>query len=184
MNSGIVSYRYASALLKYVEETGNGEVVYEQVLKLSRDLGSVTRLRSLIDNPSSVPASMKADLCEAALGGDMADELKRFIMLVIRNKRMKYLRFIFFSFISQYMKTHKIKVCKLVSAVPSPALEERIDSIVESRSGDKVVFEHRIEPELIGGFIVEIDGYRMDASTASQLKAVRRQFIEKNRRIV
>ncbi len=184
MNSGIVSYRYASALLKYADETGNGEIVYRQVVQLSKELESVSRLRALIDNPSAVPGSMKTDLCEAALGGNMADELKKFIRLVIKNKRMKYLRFILFSFISQYRKTHKIKVCRLVTAVPSDGLEKRIASIVEGRTGDSVVFEHRVDPEIIGGFVVELGGYRMDASTVSQLKAVRRQFIEKNRRIV
>ena len=47
-----------------------------------------------------------------------------------------------------------------------------------------MLFEHRVDPSIIGGFIFEIDGLRLDASTAAQLKSVRRQFIEKNRRIV
>lgn len=31
MNTGIISSRYAKALLKLVDETGNGEAVYNQV---------------------------------------------------------------------------------------------------------------------------------------------------------
>jgi F-type H+-transporting ATPase subunit delta len=37
---------------------------------------------------------------------------------------------------------------------------------------------------LEGGFIFEIGTYRLDASVASQIRRVKQQFIEKNRRIV
>ena len=164
MNTGLVSYRYASALMKFVTETGNGEKVYGQVLTLSNSLSAVPELRALIDNP--------------------AEELSRFIRLVMKNRRTRILRFILYSFISQYREAHRIKVSRLITAVPAPELEERLASEVRHRHGDTVIFEHRVDPEIIGGFIFEIDGYRLDASTASQLKSVRRQFIEKNRRIV
>ena len=185
MNAGLVSYRYASALMKYVEETGNGRKVYDQVLVLSRSLAAVPELRALIDNPMSVSDSQKFSLLESALGDDsMADELGRFIRLVMKNRRTKSLRLMLLSFITQYRETHKIKVSRLVTAVPAEGLETELAAEVKRRYGETVLFEHRVDPEIIGGFIFEIDGYRLDASTASQLKAVRRQFIEKNRRIV
>lgn len=41
-----------------------------------------------------------------------------------------------------------------------------------------------IDPELIGGYIIELEGYRLDASVANQLKRIKQQFIARNRRIV
>lgn len=185
MNTGLVSYRYASALMKLVAGTGNGEKVYGQVLALSNSLAAIPELRTLIDNPMSVSDSRKFSLLESALGEEeMADELKRFIRLVMKNRRTRYLRLMLLSFISQYREEHNIKVSRLVTAVPAPELEERLASEVKRRHGDTVIFEHRVDPDIVGGFIFWIDGYMLDASTATQLKSVRRQFIEKNRRIV
>ena len=185
MNTGLVSYRYASALMKLVAGTGNGEKVYGQVLALSNSLAAIPELRALIDNPMSVPDSKKMDLLVSALDGDaMAEELQRFIRLVMKKRRMKLFRFMLVSFIDQYREAHNIKTSRLITAIPDPELENRISQIVKERKGDSVLFEHRIDPEIIGGFIFDIDGYRLDASTASQLKSVRRQFIEKNRRII
>ena len=185
MNTGIVSSRYASALLKFIDGSGREEKVYGQVLKLSASLKASARLREIIDNPMSVPDDRKFELLVSALGGEEMEEgLQRFIRLVMKKRRMKMFRFMLLSFIDQYRETHAIKSSRLITAVPAPELESRISKIVKERKGDSVLFEHRIDPSIIGGFIFEIDGYRLDASTATQLKSVRRQFIEKNRRIV
>ena len=42
----------------------------------------------------------------------------------------------------------------------------------------------KIDPEILGGFVFEMDGYRLDASVESQFRRIRRQLIEKNNRIV
>jgi len=55
--------------------------------------------------------------------------------------------------------------------------------IVKGTQGT-VEFETSVEPSIIGGFILDIDYNRLDASVATQLNRVRRQFMEKNRRIV
>ena len=185
MNSGIVSSRYALALLKYAAETGNEEKVYRQVLVLLNSLKVSPRLRDLINNPMSLPDEKKFSLLVSALDGEeMADELQRFIRLVMKKHRTRLLMFILVSFVSRYRDAHNIKTSRLITATEAPELETRIARIIKERKGDSVLFEHRIDPDIIGGFIFEIDGYRLDASTASQLKSVRRQFIEKNRRIV
>jgi F-type H+-transporting ATPase subunit delta len=41
-----------------------------------------------------------------------------------------------------------------------------------------------VDPKILGGFIFEIDDYRLDASVATQFEKIKKQFIEKNKRIV
>jgi F-type H+-transporting ATPase subunit delta len=41
-----------------------------------------------------------------------------------------------------------------------------------------------VNPEIEGGFIFDVNDYRLDASVATQLKRMKQQFIDKNRRIV
>ena len=44
MNTGIIASRYADALLKYVEETGEGQVVYKQACTLADALAASVKL--------------------------------------------------------------------------------------------------------------------------------------------
>lgn len=73
---------------------------------------------------------------------------------------------------------------KLITAVPSKRLIQHLANFVGSKSQSKVELDTQIDPKIIGGYIIEVAGYRLDASVANQLKRVKQQFIARNRRIV
>ena len=56
--------------------------------------------------------------------------------------------------------------------------------MIESKTGCKLDLKTEVDPTLIGGFIFEVDDLLLDASVSRQIDIIRRQFIEKNRRIV
>ncbi len=158
MNTGIISTRYAKALLMYVEENGSGERVCAQV-------------REMLKNPDKVPARLEP-------------ELERFVALLIRNGRMGDVRFILRSFVSEYYRSRGICIASLTTSVPAPGLEEKLLPLLERDFCCKVIFETAVDPSLIGGFVVTVDNHILDASVRSQLETVRRQFIIQNNRIV
>jgi F-type H+-transporting ATPase subunit delta len=41
-----------------------------------------------------------------------------------------------------------------------------------------------VDPDLIGGFVFELDGRRLDASVRSQLDRIRRQLVDESSRLV
>lgn len=88
------------------------------------------------------------------------------------------------SYIDLYREDKNILVGKLTTAIESKRLEEHLVDLVGSRTQGKVEMETHIDPELIGGYIIELEGYRLDASVANQLKRIKQQFIARNRRIV
>ena len=47
-----------------------------------------------------------------------------------------------------------------------------------------MIFEVEVDPNLIGGFVLDLDEFLMDASVKHQLDQIREQFIERNRRII
>ncbi|MEE3312369.1 MAG: F0F1 ATP synthase subunit delta, partial [Acutalibacteraceae bacterium] len=103
MDIGIIASRYARALLKYVAETGEGEVVCAQAAVLERALTEVPELSELLDNPETVTAEMKMNVFETALGKEkMADGMARFIRMVLANGRIAYLRLMLHDFIDYY----------------------------------------------------------------------------------
>lgn len=186
MNIGIVSARYSQALLKYVTETGNGPQVYSQVRQLEKCLSSLDDMKAIIYHPKSTSDKLKYDVLMTALGGEdkAADELKRFLKLVMKNRRTKFLHLMLLIFMDEYRHANNISLGHLVMAVPSEALKRKLTDIVHDETGGTLELETKIDPSLIGGFVFDMEWTRLDASVKSQLNSIRRQFIEKNRRIV
>jgi F-type H+-transporting ATPase subunit delta len=63
-------------------------------------------------------------------------------------------------------------------------LKERLQSILSESTGATVLLEEEINPDILGGFVFELDGNRMDASVEGQLAKIRRQLVHNNNRIV
>lgn len=158
MNSGIISSRYAKTLLKYVNETGNGEAVYNQI-------------RQVLQDPDSMPEQLEP-------------ELQKFIQLLVRNRRTEYVKYIFHTFIRLYDASHGRVRARLKTAAPAPYLEERLKEEFMDKLGKEVLLEVSVDPELIGGFVLTIDDKMLDASVLRQIEDIRGQFLDKNKRIV
>lgn len=209
MNTGIIATRYATALLKLVEETGSGELVAAQVQVIEKALDEVPDFRRAVDDPAVAPAK-KIALFEAALssvaesveGTSLAPDLRKFLELLIRNGRIGDVRLIFTTFVTEYYRARHIKRAKLVVAdsallnpepTPSdrelaeplrPTLDVRLRDLIEKQTGCKLILNTEVNPSLIGGFVFEVEDTVLDASVSRQLDIIRSQFIEKNRRIV
>ncbi len=158
MNTGIISSRYATALLRYVEETGGGERVCAQVHRL-------------LDHPEQNP-------------GPLEPELDRFVRLLVSNGRLEDVRFMLRSFLSMYYRSRGVRVARLTTAVAAPGLEQKLRSLLEKQLGGEVRVESSVDPDLIGGFTLEVDDHLLDASVRRQVETIRRQFVIQNNRIV
>lgn len=186
MEVGILSMRYAKALIEYARERQAEDRLYEEFSTLAHSFLTEPSLRGIIDNPI-IPFNEKFSLiCVAADGNEKpSEELACFIRLVLKNKRETYLQFISLMYLDLYRKMKHIGVGKLITAVPvDKATEERIRSSAASVLHAQMELETVVDPSISGGFIFDINDYRLDASIATQLKRVKQQFIDKNRRIV
>ncbi len=186
MDIGIVSMRYAKALMGYAKSTSKEDVLYEEFKSLMRSFEKHPRLRETLHNPVVAKEEKFSLICTAAKGeGNPSEEFKRFISLVQKNKRDDVLDFISHAFLSLYRNARHIGVAKLTTAVPvSHEMEERIRKSASTVLHARMELQTEVNPAIEGGFIFDINDYRLDASIATQLKKVKQQFIDKNRRIV
>ena len=184
MNTGVVSRRYAKALLAYVKEAGTEDKVYEEARRLAASFAEVPGLRQAVDNPVLDARTKLGLLREGAGGKGVSKELMRFFTLVLEERREKFLQFMMWSYIDLYREDKRIIIGRLTTAVPAPKLAKRLEEASSRQTKGKVMIETKVDPSLLGGYVFEIAGRRMDASVANQLKRVEQQFIAKNRRIV
>ncbi len=145
----------------------------------------VPELRRALDNPV-LPGEAKVKLvCEAAAEGKASQVLIRFINLLLEERTEKFLQFMVMSFIDLYRKQRNISIGKITTVCPvTDEVIGRIRRLVEKHTHGTVEFKAKVDPKIEGGFILEIDTYRLDASVADQMKRVKLQFIDKNKRIV
>ena len=63
-------------------------------------------------------------------------------------------------------------------------MEAKLMKLVESTTGGTIEMEKIIDPEILGGFMFEVDFVRWDASVSGQLRRIRSEYIEKNKKTV
>ncbi len=156
MNTGVICNRYAKALLLLVEQTGRGEEVYAQA----------------------------KDMLAGNIPENMEDDLNRLVALLIKNGRSEYLKQILRTFTREYRSEKHICQANLTVAQQSDSLEERLKGLLSGNGTSEVNFTTKVDPALIGGFVLEVDDNVLDTSVKRQLDLVRHSLDEMNKRLV
>ena len=172
MDIGVISVRYARALLKSATDAKIEADVYKEMQTLARTYGEVPQLRQTIDNPM-LSKDTKQQLLLTAVGEKPCELTKAFISLVLKEDRENVMQFIANSYVTLYRQQKNVIRGRLITATAvSPAAEQKMRQMVESKTNGTVEFETEVNPDIIGGFILEYDTYRMDASVKSKLNSI------------
>ena len=172
MDIGVISVRYARALLKSATDQKLEDAVYQEMQLLAKSYLEVPQLRQTIDNPM-LSKEKKEALLLTAVGGQSTDLTRAFIGLVLKEDREPVMQFIANSYVTLYRQQKNVIRGRLITAARvSPATEQKMRQMVESKTNGTVEFETEVNPDIIGGFILEYDTYRMDASVKSKLNSI------------
>ncbi|MCR5579419.1 MAG: F0F1 ATP synthase subunit delta [Prevotella sp.] len=172
MDIGVISVRYARALLKSATDAKIEADVYKEMQTLAKTYSEVPQLRQTIDNPM-LSKDTKQALLLTAVGDSPCELTKAFISLVLKEDRENVMQFIANSYVTLYRQQKNVIRGRLITAAAvSPATEQKMRQMVESKTNGTVEFETEVNPDIIGGFILEYDTYRMDASVKSKLNSI------------
>ena len=176
MDIGIVSVRYAKALLRFATENKEEQLVYAEMENLSATFLKVQALQPALLNPVLTNVQKTQLLTSACVGnGKITKSTKRFIELVTEKKRADLMMFIANTYMTLYRKSKGIiKGCLTVPTEISENVSKRLQQIIESKTSNQVEFEVRVDEEIGGGFILDYDTYRLDASLRTQLNELKR----------
>ena len=172
MDIGVISVRYARALLKSATDAGIEEAVYTEMQTLAKSYVEVPQLRFTIDNPM-LSKDKKEALLTTAVGNKPSALTKTFIQLVLKEDRESVMQFIANSYVTLYRQQKNVIRGRLITAAAvSAETEQKMRQMVESKTNGTVEFETEVNPDIIGGFILEYDSYRMDASVKTKLNSI------------
>jgi F-type H+-transporting ATPase subunit delta len=168
--------RYARALLKSATDQKQEDAVYQEMMTVVKSYLDVPALRHTIDNPM-LSKDQKEALLIVAAGEKPCQLTKAFIALVLKEDRENVMQFMANSYITLYRKQKNVIRGKLTTAARvSVETEQKMRQMVESKTNGTVEFETEVDPDIIGGFILEYDTFRMDASVKSKLNTILTQL--------
>ncbi len=176
MNTGLISTRYATALLKYSVELNQQKEVYAALkffLKVYRNVPELDRVL----RTHTLAKSDKKKIFISACGGDLPSSLSEMIELIIKNERHELMDYIALRYIDLYRERFNIQHGKLVTAVSMDEqtkvrFVKRIERIIDK----ELEMETEVDPEIIGGFLLFMGDHRLDASVSGKLSRIRKKL--------
>ena len=172
--------RYAKALFLLAVEQHKLDAVQADLQALAALLEASKDLRDFLGNYLIAPArraQVLGDLFERE--GRAEALLARFIFLLEEKKRMPLLREIASAFGALYDQERGIVRVELMSARPLDREQlERITERLRQQLGKDVRPTVRVNPDLLGGFIIQVGDQVRDLSVESQLRRLRRELVE------
>ena len=172
-----VAGRYAKALLDLAQENNSLDAVFADIQLLQNTLNASSELTSVIHNPV-IPQAKKKAIFSSLFQEKMTKISYGFLDLVLQKRRETNFKEIANSFINQYNDEKNITTVQLTTAIPvEKAVEEKIiDKIKSTANLQTVQLEKRVDPSIIGGFIVEFNDRILDQSIQSNLNTIKRRY--------
>ena len=180
MSDGLIPRRYAKALFKLTEEQGKSAAVYDEMKSVIDSFEQNPELAKMVANPF-VSHEDKTKLLEAAAGNHLEEFYKSFVRLVIEKRRTPWMEQMALCYRDIYRQHYNISQVRITTATQMPEQEMgRIRDLVKSSfEGTTLEFAEKVDPDIIGGFVIDVDSVRMDASLRNELENLRLTLLSK-----
>jgi len=163
-----LSARYAAALFELAMESGMPGEYREQAVFLQKAL-SDDECRRIIEHPQ-IPASGKSAFFENAFKGNIHDDLLGFLHMAVAKNRESFIIPGLAAFIKKMDEHFGRMKAYVVSATELREEQVRAISLMISKKlGKQVEISARVNPALIGGFYIHMDGYYIDRTIRKKL---------------
>lgn len=172
-----IASRYAKSLIDLATEKAALETVYGDMQFLQSVTSASREFVNLLRSPI-VKADKKQAIINAIVNGKVGELTTAFIQLLVNKGREADLPEIIQAFIEQYNTVKGIHIAQLTTAVEvDEAVKQNIVNKLKADTGyNNVQLQTRVNPDLIGGFVLEFNNNLVDASVLRDLKDIRKQF--------
>jgi F-type H+-transporting ATPase subunit delta len=166
---------YARALFDAALEENKLEPVREQLTQLVEAEADVPELRELLRNPQLDPQARKAALQDLLADGE--ELLRNFLLVLVDKGRTGQLEEIAREFERMVARHEGIVSAELTTAVElSDEEASELLARIEESTGRKIEATRKVDPDLIGGIVLQIGSHRLDASVRGRLNRLRREL--------
>ena len=174
-----VASRYVKSLLTLAVTQGSLENVHNDMKLLSSTLDSSRDLMLMLKSPV-ITHDKKQAILHAIFKGKVSDLTMAFIDVLTRKNREPLLVEIAPEFHHAYNIHKGVGRASITTTIAMDAKTRAdVEAIVKKLSNKtEVEIEEKIDKDLIGGFVLNVDDKQIDASIKNQLKKLKLKFSE------
>lgn len=172
-----VANRYAKSLLDLSKEQNSLDVVFSDMKTFLDVMTKSPELEKMLKSPL-IHGDKKMSVINLLFGKSFHKNTLAFFDIIIRKKREFYLKGVAKAFVEQYNKLNNVAIAsvKTATAIDQSVLEE-IRLFIEKQTGKKIEVKFQVEPELIGGLVVQMDDKLFDASISGKLQKIKNDLL-------
>ena len=176
MSVGIVAARYAKSLIELAKEKNVVEAVYED-MKLFKDTADKNRGLMLALKSPVVRHEKKLAVLKAIFQDKVNPVSYSIFEIITRKNRESILDSIADEFIKAYDEYRGIQKATVITTTPlTEDLRKQFNKIVSEATGKTVELEEKVDPALIGGYLLRVNDRQIDASLRSRLNELKLQL--------
>jgi F-type H+-transporting ATPase subunit delta len=168
---------YASALFEAAKDKGKLDVIRDQLGQFVDALAENREMQIFLFSPYFSSAEKSDGLKRAVKDGE--PELVNFLALLIEKHRMPVIYRIRRQFDALWAKENKRLGVTVTSAIElDPEIVKRIGSEIEEQTGNTVELQSRVDPDILGGLVVQVGNMVLDTSIRNRLEKLRKSVAQ------
>jgi F-type H+-transporting ATPase subunit delta len=176
MNNSKISVRYSRAIFQSALERKNLDKVYQDMIFISEVCKS-PETKEFLKSPIIIPSKKEA-IFHSMLEGNVEDITLSLLDLIVKNGRESFIPLIALNFIHETKKYKGITESVLTTAVKvDEKIKKQVIDVISDIFKTKVELKENIDPEIIGGFILQIDDSYINASIKNKLRKIKKELI-------
>jgi F-type H+-transporting ATPase subunit delta len=176
MNDSKISVRYSRALFQSALEKKILDKVNQDMILISQ-ICKTPETKEFLLSPIIIP-SKKSSIFHKMLEDNVEKITLAIIDLMVKNGRESYLPAVARVFIHETLKYKGITESVLTTAVKVDAkVKKQMTDLISEVYSTKVELEEKIDPEIIGGFILRINDNYIDASIRNKLRKIKKELL-------
>ena len=174
----LVSKTYGEALFELAMEENRAQEMMEEIIDLQTALSENPDFDKLMKHPG-VPKQEKLQMIREVFKDRVSNELAGFLEIVVSKERYNDLPGIFGYFTDKVKESHKIGVAFVASAVEltKEQKEKVCTRLLETTSYETMEMHYSVDPSLIGGIVIRVNGRVVDSSIRTKLNTMTKQLL-------
>ncbi len=173
-----VAKEYGTALFQLAQEADAAATVAQGLATVTAAFAETPGYPVMLSSPA-IPKEERRTALAAAFGGRVAPMVVHFLQLLCENGRLDCFAECAAVFEALYRDSRRVQQAAVTSPVPLTADQQaKLVAVLEQKTGRRIQLSCTVDPSLLGGAVVELEGKRYDGSMKRRLQVIKEGISE------
>ncbi len=175
----LVSDTYAAALFEVAIDAENVMALYDEYDEVVKTFDEMPEFYEIYNTPK-ISKEEKKQVIDSVFKGKIDALLLNFLKVLIDKRRTNFVKATYSAFEEMVKEHQNLEKATVTSVVPLTTTQlERLTAQLIKLTGKKVTIENEIDPELVGGLMIQVGDQIIDSSVRRKILNLKDMLIER-----